>query len=375
VATTIKAVAKMAGVSITTVSFVLNNKRPQVDGLSRETRERVIACANKLGYRRNAAAASLRSGKSPWIGVVIQPVRDETDVQSWAPYELALISGVENGLHGPGYFPVLGSKSTTGATEALDALANSGVSGLIYRRPLRQEVSRLMELRKRGIASLAVFPARRDDLYPYQVDLDNVKAGALAAELFCQASRTRPALIVSGLFGHVEDGRVAGFTDVIEQRLGRAPMICDVSGHQHDDARRDTMVDFLRQNKPDAVLATEQGTAYLVSFAADMAKLEVPEDLAIIGFDSYSFRSARGKIVSSISTSWWHAGRVAADSIIDIVQNGAVWEQPIRLDPRFVPGDTTPPELAAYIDWSGRSTTRNACSSSSISTTATGTPR
>ena len=75
----IKAVAELAGVSITTVSFVLNNKRPQVDGLSKETQERVRACAATLGYRRNPTAVSLRSGKSLWIGVMIQPVRDETE--------------------------------------------------------------------------------------------------------------------------------------------------------------------------------------------------------------------------------------------------------------------------------------------------------
>ncbi|MGB9620320.1 MAG: LacI family DNA-binding transcriptional regulator [Armatimonadota bacterium] len=344
---TIKTVAEMAGVSITTVSFVLNNKRPQVDGLSKETRERVLACAAALGYRRNPTAVSLRSGKSLWIGVVIQPVRDEADAQVWAPYELALISGVENALLNLGYFPVLGSKSTTGDTQALDTLAYSGVAGLIYRRPLREEVARLEELRADGVACIAVFPARAGDLYPYQVDLDNVKAGDLGADLIYRAGRTRPGIIVSGLFGHIEEDRTKGFCEGVERRLGRPALICDASGSMEERVRMGTIVDFLGREKPDAVLATESWGASLVSYAAEEVGLRVPEDLIIIGFDCASFRSARDQVVSAITTSWWHAGRVAAQSVVDIVQNGTQWDKPKKLDPRFIPGDTTPPELSA----------------------------
>lgn len=349
-APTIKAVAEMAGVSITTVSFVLNNKRPQVDGLSKETRERVKACAAALGYRRNPTAVSLRSGKSLGIGVVIQPVRDEAEAQAWAPYELALISGVENALLDLGYFPVLGSKSTTGDTQALDTLAYSGVSGLIYRRPLREEVARLEELRAEGVACVAVFPARAGDLYPYQIDLDNVKAGDFGAELVCRAGRTRPGLVVSGLFGHIEEDRSRGFLEGVERRLGRPCKVCNVSGSRDDRTRKEMIVDFLRHEKPDAVLATEPGVSSLVSYAAEEVGLRVPEGLVIIGFDCYSFRSARDQVVSAISTSWWHAGRVAAQSVVDIVQNGTQWDEPRKLDPRFIPGDTTPPELSAEGD-------------------------
>jgi DNA-binding LacI/PurR family transcriptional regulator len=344
-APTIKEVAEMAGVSITTVSFVLNNKQPQVDGLSAETRERVKACAAELGYRRNPTAVSLRSGKSLWIGVVIQPVRDESEAAAWAPYELALISGVENALLDHGYFPVLGSKSTTGETQALDTLAYSGVAGLIYRRPLREEVKRLMELRSEGVASVAVFPSRAADLYPYQVDLDNYKAGDMGAELLCGTGSTRLAIVGSGLFGHIEEDRTRGFSEGVEKRIGAPPIRCDVSGAPSDDVRREMMATFLRRQKPDAILATEPGVSFVVTHAAEQVGLRVPQDLVIVGFDCYSFRAARDQVVTAITTSWWDAGRVAAQSIVDIVQNRTEWEQPKKLEPRCIPGDTTPPDL------------------------------
>lgn len=343
---TIKDVAEMAGVSITTVSFVLNNKEPQVSGLSEETCKRVKACAIQLGYHRNAAAASLRSGKSLWVGVLIQPVRDEAEALAWTPYELALISGVENALFDLGYFPVLGSKSTTGQTEALSTLAQSGVSGLICRRPLREEVKKLEEYREQGMACLAVFPARATDLYPYQVDADNVAAGDLGAELLCAAGASRIGIITSGVFGHIEDDRVQGFCDGVEKRLGKPALRCDVSQAHTEEARKQIMTDFILRHKPDAVLATEPGASSLASFAAADAGIELPNDMMLIGFDCFSFRSARRRVLSSITTSWWEAGRVAGRSVVELVQNGTEWDAPRKLPPRFVPGDSTPSGLA-----------------------------
>lgn len=335
----------MAGVSITTVSFVLNNKEPQVSGLSEETCKRVRACAAKLGYRRNAAAASLRSGKSLWVGVLIQPVRDEAEAVAWTPYELALISGVENALFDLGYFPVLGSKSTTGQTEALAALAQSGVSGLICRRPLREEVKKLEELREKGLACIAVFPARSSDLYPYQIDVDNIRAGDLGAELLCAAGCSRVAVITSGLFGHIEHDRIQGFFEGFEARCGKPPMICDVSDGRSDETRKRIMREFILEHKPDGILATEPGVSYLASFAADDAGVAVPNDMVLIGFDCFSFRSARRRVVSSITTSWWEAGRLAGRSVVELVQSQVEWDAPKKLAPRFIARDTTPSEL------------------------------
>ena len=156
--------------------------------------------------------------------------------------------------------------------------------------------------------------------------------------------------MVSGLFGHIEVERTRGFAEGVEQRLGRPPIICDTSGVRDDKARKEMMAEFLRENKPDGILATEAASAHLLSFAAEMTGLRSPEDLAIIGFDCFSFKSARNQVVSAISTSWWHAGRIAAQSIVDIVQSGTQWDEPRKLDPRFVPGDTTPPELSTEDD-------------------------
>jgi len=349
-AATIRAVAEAAGVSITTVSFVLNNKRPQVEAIPKDTRERVKAAAVALGYRRNPAAASLRTGRSLWIGVLMQQIKDEFDAWMWAPYELSLLSGVQKTLSDSGYFTVLGSKPSGNERESIDTLVSSGIGGLILRCPPPEVVKLVEELVNDGIPAVVVFPTDKQDLYPYSVDVDNFRAGQLAAELFIRAGRKAPMCVCNEESRYMEMDRARGFAEVIEKELGSPPMMCSLPAEHSDVARVMAMTEFIRANKPDAVMATEAGNSFLVSFAVEGLNARVPEDISIIGFDCYSFRSARDQRLSAVGTSWWQAGQLAASSVLDILENKARWTEPKTLGPRFIPGDTTPPELAEESD-------------------------
>lgn len=346
--TTIRAVAEAAGVSTTTVSFVLNNRHPQVDAIPEETRERVRNCATTLGYRRNAAAASLRTGRSHWIGVVVQPLRDEKDAHMWAPYELALLSGAQNTLTRSGYFAVLGAKSPTGGTEYLDELVPSGIGGLIYRRPLRKVVLRLEELAADGIPSIAVFPKNKSDNYPYNVDMDNIRAGELAAEMLIRAGSRRPMYVINDptYVLHPDVDRAEGFTRMVQRELGFSPLMCELPGELGDEAKVDFIIGYMRTHQPDGAMGAEAGSSFLTSMAAAKMGLDIPRDLSLIGFDCYFFPSTRGQRMSAIATSWWRAGQLAAEGIVDLVQNKTTWTEPIKLEPFFIPGDTTPPEIS-----------------------------
>lgn len=349
-AATIRAVAEAAGVSITTVSFVLNNKRPQVDAIPKETRDRVRGCAAALGYRRNPAAAALRTGRSLWIGVVMQALKDESDAWMWAPYELSLLSGVQKTLSENGYFTVLGSKPTGDEPGGINSLISSGIGGLILRRPAQGVVEYLNDLGEDRIPTVAVFPASPADLYPYSIDMDNFRAGELAAELFLRAGRRAPMCVLNDDSRHADLDRARGFSEVAERALGTAPAVCSLRAELSDVARVSAMTDAMRKHKPDCVMATEAGNSFLVTFAIEELGLRVPEDVAIIGFDCYSFHSAREQRVSAVGTSWWEAGELAASSVLDTIQGGSQWVAPKLLGPRFIPGDTTPVELAEEAD-------------------------
>ncbi len=88
---TIKEVAKLVGVSTTTVSYVINKKRL----VSKETRTKVLEAINKLGYRPNIVARSLRSGKTGTVGVMVCDLRN--------PFFAEILQGIETYMSREGY--------------------------------------------------------------------------------------------------------------------------------------------------------------------------------------------------------------------------------------------------------------------------------
>lgn len=349
-AVTIRAVAEAAGVSVTTVSFVLNNSHPHVDAIPRETRERVKAAAASLGYRRNAAAATLRTGKSLWIGTVMQALKNEGDARLWAPYELSLLSGVQKTVSENGYFVVLGCNSDGGDNGCISRLVSSGIGGLILRSPSAAAVEQARQLVSDGIPTAVVFPVNKDDLYPYSVDVDNEAAGRMAASLFAKAGRKAPMCIwdEDSVSGHAD--RVNGFRDAIQRDFGSSAVVCGLSPDLTEPTRVAAIRDFIHSHKPDAVMAADASNAHCASVAAADLGLDCPRDIAIIGFDCYSFRSARGQRLSAIATSWWEAGRLAAEGLSDMISKRVEWTQPTTLSPQFIPGDSTPANLASAGD-------------------------
>lgn len=354
-AVTIHTVAEAAGVSVTTVSFVLNNSRPHVDAIPKETRERVKAAAKALGYRRNITAASLRTGKSHWIGAIMHTFKDETDAWIWAPYEISLLSGIQKTAFDNGFFTVLGSNHPFNERDAIDALVSSGIGGIILNGPSEEAVQRVQELVADGMKAVAIFPLKKEDLYPYSIDIDNYKAGALAADIFNKINRKRIAYVWDATPEISHNERVKGFCDEVTKNNGYMPGSENLIGSSDTDPLKlEKAIKFLHRERPDAVLAVDGTNTCFLSLAAERLNICVPEDLAIIGFDCYSFVNARGQRLSAIGTSWWEAGQLAARSIIDIITEKAEWTEPKTIDLRFIPGHSTPPELAQGSDVFGQ---------------------
>ncbi len=312
----------------------------------KKTREKVRAAAAALGYRRNPAAASLRTGRSLWVGVMIEGVEDESNAWTWATFELSMLCGVQKTLSDNGYFTVLGSKfGAESDEESLDLLVSSGIGGLILRRPPEAVVERAQALIQEGIPTIAVFPACKDDLYPNSVDMDNKKAGRMAGDLFLKASKKYPLCIIGSKRQTADFDRAEGFSEVFETAWDSKPPTCELHTYAiADNLARITKA--FQEHKPDAVLCTDAGSAFVTSIVAERLDLNVPDDVSIIGFDCYSFRAARQQRITSLGASWWEAGQVAADGILDMITNGTKWSEPKMLEPRFVMGHTTPAEFA-----------------------------
>jgi LacI family transcriptional regulator len=121
---TIKDIAGESGVSVTTVSMVLNDG-PSAQRISEKTRKRIWKIAHERGYRPNLFARSLRSKRTHTVGVVVFDITD--------PYCTQILRGIESHLRTTGYFPILSDLQNDRAQfrPSLDMLLDRRVEGIV----------------------------------------------------------------------------------------------------------------------------------------------------------------------------------------------------------------------------------------------------
>lgn len=349
----IRAVAEAAGVSKTTVSFVMNNTHPQVDRIPEETRERIRGIAAALGYQGNPIAASIRTGKRPWIGVMTEVLQLDPRSWRWAPFfEVSLVYGIQRELADHGYFTLLGLRHREDEVQDIEVLGSAKIGGLILKAPQERVVQKAEGLLATGVPVVNVFPRQSSHLFPYTVDLDNIAAGRLAAEIVIQAGSKNPACV--GVLDHSEalHARQAGWAEKIRKELGVVPGVCELPLKPGGDPERidsegaiKALRSFINTNRPDSLVAVGGGTSMMLTVALESLPVEVPRDLSIVGFDAFVVGNTKFRTMSSVGVSWCHAGEVAAHIIVELVETGTSRDLPRLLQPLFLPGDSTPPDL------------------------------
>jgi DNA-binding LacI/PurR family transcriptional regulator len=273
---TIRDVARHAGVSVATVSRVLND----IPVVRTEMRERVRAAIADLGYRPSSTARSLSLGRSQAIGVVAPFFTTPSVVER--------LRGVSEraGHHGYGLmlFDVETPEQRAGAFRDFARLDR--VDGLIViSLPLLDDEVEALERDRLPVVMVDIGHPR----VPHVV-IDDVRGGELAAEHLLARGHQR-----IGFVGDRPDTRF-GFTSSEHRRRGfrralqragvaAAPGL-EARGHHGRAEARKLAMDLLgRDDRPTAVFAASDTQAVGVLEAARELGLRVPEDVAVIGFD------------------------------------------------------------------------------------------
>lgn len=302
----LKDVAALAGVSVGTVSNVLN--RPE--NVSVEKKNRVLAAIDQLGFVRNESARSLRSGSTRSLGMLVLDVRN--------PFFTDVALGAENVAEDHKHSLILANSAESSARELayLDLFEQQRVQGVLI-TPFGQVLQRLESMRSRGIPSVLVDRLAGTDQF-CSVSVDDVAGGAAAMSHLLSVGCVRPAF-VGGPFTlqQVED-RYRGAADAaaragIKIELFETPDLKFERGRQIGDL----IANLLPAKRPDAVFAANDQVALglLQSFAAN--GLRVPDDIAIVGFDDVDFASQSSIPLSSISQPRQLIGERAAQLLFD----------------------------------------------------------
>ena len=279
---TIRDVAAEAGVSVTLVSFVLNAKvGPNGEYLcsaSQATAQRIIAAAKKLGYHKNTAASSLRSGHSNTIGIIV------TDITNTCFGDIC--RKLENLAASAGYLTIVGSSDDhpEKLSLLLDKFLYSGVDGMII-SPCPGAEEAISKALERNIPVVLI-----DRDVPVfekvgRVMLDNVMSGKMAVSHLVRKGynkiefiryETKIRTLLEREEGYVQAMRENGLEEYIKIRVvSRETMSRDI-------------ISVLRttcESGADAVIFPSN--TITVSGVSGMNELgyRIPEDLAVVGFD------------------------------------------------------------------------------------------
>lgn len=276
---TIKDVAKRAGLAISTVSAVLNRSAP----VSEDAIQRVEQAVAELGYTPHGAAQSLRSGRSRLIGLVVPNIAN--------PHFAAVAREVENVCLKAGYTTVVYSTGQDAERESqvLTMMRMQRVAGLIV-IPTRSDA----EHGSRLVDQIHV-PTVLLDMYVEGLDYDviktdNVEAGRLATEHLLALGHQRIGIIV-GIPGlATSDDRHEGYLKAHRERGIEVDGALTVAGDFDQQRAHDAAVALLsRADRPSAVVAISNMMTVGLLFALKELKLLVPGDLSIVGIDDLEF--------------------------------------------------------------------------------------
>jgi len=304
-------VARVAGVSQTTVSFVINDV-PEVH-IPQATRERVWAAVTRLGYRPNAIARGLRRDATDTIGFV------SNDVAA-TPFAGRMIQGAQDAAWERGKLLLL---VTTGGDPAVEAralamLVDRRVDGIMYASMDQSVVEPGRQLRE--LPAVLLDAETVDGSLPSVVP--DEESGAFAAtSVMLDAGRSRIAFLNCADPTPAAARRLAGFRRALEER-----------GLPFDGAfvRSCPAVNGSGYRAAWALLGEDEAPTGLLCFNSQIAigayqaladrKLDVPEDAAVVGFDDHELIAPCLRPgLSTVALPHYEMGRWAVEHLLEVI--------------------------------------------------------
>lgn len=314
--TTIRDVAKRAGVSITTASYALN----ETGSIGEATRKRVLQAADELNYHPNAFARNLKQRKTQTIGVFIS--------RFGGSFYEEILEGIHQVVLDTDYELLVCPESRSTRRILLHRQVDGAIvfDSKIPDDPLTKLASRHFPIvvLDRLLAGDCILPLLLDN--PQGV-------GEAFAHLYHQGLR-RMAFISGAVDSFDNAERMATFLAEAERHGLTVPVY---SGSFTEASGYEAAQTVLRSGAlPDAVFCANDQMALGFMRAMREHDLRAPDDIAIVGFDDIPIARYMQPPLSTIGTSRFEWGATAARQLIDFLADATAFE-PLRIPTRFLP--------------------------------------
>lgn len=333
---TIRDVAKAAGVSVSTVSRVLNNKGT----ISEETTRRIHQAMEELKYVPNDFARSFANGSPRAIALVI----DVADAPSYANnFFSSTVFGIETAAHRNDYSLMVtnGAPNASGISGVERLMLGKKVDGVILPVSLL-DADFLAKIDELKFPCVILGRLDETDVETSWVDMNNTQAGSLATRHLIQRGYRRIAFVSESESTTFDADRVSGYC----RELAAKGLTVDHDLIIHTGAGIENAIDVVQKllaspERPDAVLCGSDIIALGAVRAAKRSGLNVPDDFGVLSFDNTAITDLAEPGITSMDVDTYELGVQTAEILINKIENPGASIRQVLLSTRVVARGST----------------------------------
>ncbi len=308
---TIKDIAKALNLSTSTVSRALRGSYE----INPETKRIVLECAEKLNYRPNPIALSLKENRSRAIGVIVPEIDN--------PFFSQAINGIEAIAYNRGYHVVIFQSHESYERELVNVqhlLARRVDGVLISLSGQTNNYEHLLGLQEKGVP-LVFFDRFTDAITTHKVIADNFKGAFEGTEHLILSGRTRIAHLAASSFLSITTERIKGYKAALEKY--NIPFdeslikYCNFSIQEME-----TIIDGLlsESTPPDAIFTVSDRLAMACLTILKNKHIAIPKDIAVMGFTNLKVASLLEPAFTAVVQPALEMGQRAAELLLDLVE-------------------------------------------------------
>ena len=310
----IKEIAKLANVSVATVSRVINNN----GRFSEDTRKKVQYIIDKYGYTTNMAAKSLRMSKSKTVGLIVPNIDNE-----WFSH---LVLEIEKYFFEKNYSVFICNTSQDEKKIAyFKSLDSKLVDGIMCISGIEEIPTDVIT---RNIPIVCIDRKPKDHNNVYYVESNHYSGGYLATEELIKKGCQRIAIVSRNKTLSVNKQRLEGYRQALKdyglQEYKELQLLLDLSSANYEGAR-EAMNKLIKSGIPfDGVFATNDWRAYGVMVALAENHIKVPDDVKVIGFDDISISHSCHPSLSTIRQDTKGLAQKASSLLLNLMNDKEV---------------------------------------------------
>lgn len=312
---TIKDIAKALGLSTSTVSRALRNSYE----INPETKKLVMEYAERMNYRPNPIALSLRDSKSKSIGVIIPEIANHFFSQ--------LINGIESIAYNLGYHVVIFQSHESYEREVANTnyLVSRKVDGLLISlSSLTTNLFHFQDLMERGLP--IVFLDRVPNaIETHKVVVDNFAGSYEATEHLIKSGRKRIAHLTSPIYLSITTERLAGYKQALEDNglpFDESYVKYCYHGGKVATENEAAVQEMLEMSEPpDAIFTASDRLTTGCMSVLQKKKIRIPEQIAIVGFTNISVAELLNPPLTAVVQPAMEMGQQAVELLIRLIEH------------------------------------------------------